>query len=102
MQSSISKIDVNNNDFIPNKIYHESNKSGQTDTTIVVNNSSKKKYKISLYQLAILAQIFPNLKSIRTDQMNYKIEKPDAFLIANWNNNVEHIDIVLGNAVTNT
>lgn len=40
MPSSISKIDVNNNDFIPNKIYHESNKSGQTDTTIVINNSS--------------------------------------------------------------
>ncbi|CAO3607290.1 unnamed protein product [Mucor hiemalis] len=62
------------------------------------NSASKKKFKIGLAKFAWIMLFLPNLKIIKSNNINFKVERNDS--ITDEEGRIECVDISLGNTVT--
>lgn len=78
----------------------DSTKGGQK-VTVIYNNASKKKLKVTLDLLAEITSTIPTLKNIKFDNINFKVERDDSMMNNdNDYNSIESVEISLGNTVT--
>lgn len=86
-------------DVLPNILLVTPNPSkSKQKVTAMYNSASKKKFKIGLAKFAWIMLFLPNLKIIKSNNINFKVERNDS--ITDEEGRIECVDISLGNTVT--